>query len=1554
MSTFSHTNGPDCGDGGSWLPIFNKLNDYEDRIKKLEAILTDSSKAQTVDPSSSSVYRLEAQKVIATQELISNLKTTLKEITGTGSTVLADTTVSALADKGQLSVGTTLLVNGKSTLKDDVTINGDLNVNNIFASARLEFDTPRVCSITCNHYYVLAQLQKPAVTGTTGYYRPGIVFLHSKGTRQISALVMWTAKDVFVLYDKDKEIVDLAFGVANFPSGAYLYCYARTNGVGGNPQQTPNGLYKGQVNSLPTSNTPLNTFVVGDWVQLLPSHDIYVVNAINSDKSIAWQPYGTAYMSGVDLYASYINCEEVTSAVAISPSDLVNEVHCTNLSGIAFTFLDIANASIGQATIGDLTVNNNAKIGGNLAVTGDIDADDLHLTGALIVDKATTLNGATTIGDPKSKNTPLVVNGPTTLNGDTTIKGAVTVVEVNTNLIKDSAGHAIVQVDETGDKVTLGSGNHHTEIASQDRPTVLDNGSTEQIAYLKDFASSIVYQASVKFYDTDVAHLPTGKFPVTANQAQQDPSTWTGELNSGDEALILPANATNDTGGGYYVWGGTSWALNSSVGNPVNQQIWEWDAEYVMTGTDVYWHNARILWNPTSTYYTGQKVFIVNLPLENYYDMDQINSLFPDIANDPTKGLFGWPDWLTPIADAYATNPLNGTTTPNPKWINNKPVTGMSVLDGGEFKAGANFIWDYIVEGGDYTTLDSNIAATLTNSPTVDEYANVCVKVARGDKATLPSAAAALPPPYIGAKAGNINYMLYYCMDTEELFISNGTTWKRINDPHEYHIEQVFAQLDSNDPVSTDTSRSHTLTLDMQTYHEAIDGQSGSDPDGNYEIDIKHILLKLIDLSNTKEVAGGNTQFVVDNRRITFGQITRVNDETHVQVEVHVEDKLPHRFFSNPRPTGSDARDTYVMNGLDTTLTQQPDVTQPQQLLKVDARSANLADPYVDVSNPDSYHMEETVTIESADRILQALLTTGSNPLDRTLSLSSPRVQNIEKLTPRFVSATGDQLMDITPGDKSIRMTAKSGAGYNPMTGEFGPNVRPSLKVYGQLPAFVDGGGTYSPSDIFGATIADSEYQLQIFTDAANNCTMRWIRKLLPAASISYSGSTLSKPYGSNTQVVDVSADISFDPNPNSTVWLGSNGSPGTSSSPNPQIRASYDRATGTFSVEFRDPLAWPNLIPGTYNVRFTADAPSPATGGFAQVEIPVTITPVPSTNIAFLKPGTTDPRDQVRLYVGDQYENIAVNLLPIINSDQMVELTTTGWFSLNNPVTDKDHGTIVIPSTTPAGNYAVTIAANPLAGGAATLTKTCNIEIVQLTTQFVNTSGQAYEYYYNLAAPPSTPPVWNFDRVGGPGGPANDSFPDHNDGNTEAFLVTLSGANNEHVTVTLDTDYASFGVGKWVLNLKNELETVSTTITVYVFNGTMPPNWNPAAPATSIQVSSLQNMRETVPNGWTYRMGNQPNATINVDLIGPQPGCDDIIQYDWNVHSPSLMNTVDIQVLCPTGLGQTPNLSASIRIAYRDGAGRPVAEYTDNYVEVTFLNITRGVSGTLRIYIHL
>lgn len=527
------------------------------------------------------------------------------------------------------------------------------------------------------------------------------------------------------------------------------------------------------------------------------SKEIFKADQISANKIVALQFEGTNLLvtdaSIANLNAALSNLEKAivkdlvipVDGKALFEGDITFDTDVTFAQGLRD--LLVTNLTATNATVQDLVTTNSVTHNGkvqfldkltidsgleikNGMVADRIDATEVHTDTEVIdnltVATQTSLNGTTDINDVLNLNGNINVTGTTEVTGpfhavESNIDTANIDKVVTTDIVTPS-GNQIVKA-ESG-VITVGSHSVPTHIASSERPTVIDNNVEQEVAYLSDITNSVVYKGVVTFFASSIDTLPTTSVPTSSMSEYTVKEGDTALFSDGTTRELHTATFTNGV-----------WVQGDDVVIPI-ERAYEYSIRYQCFDGSDYWVRASLIWAPNAD--NPPYVTVLELPIEDFYTKAEINNLLKLFVNgdnytddqiDGDGRLYAYAgqnktqvNWLDERKTIPAVTPYTGDI-PNPAFIQNRPAAGISVFDGGSWD-GLNYPnWSSVVDGGDFTTISSEIEKTLEQ--TVGDrvtYPETIWRITHGTEDTMPTASA------------NTRYMLKFCTDTNKLYIDSG------------------------------------------------------------------------------------------------------------------------------------------------------------------------------------------------------------------------------------------------------------------------------------------------------------------------------------------------------------------------------------------------------------------------------------------------------------------------------------------------------------------------------------------------------------------------------------------------------------------------------------------------------------------------------------------------------------------------------------------------------------------------------------------------------------
>ena len=373
----------------------------------------------------------------------------------------------------------------------------------------------------------------------------------------------------------------------------------------------------------------------------------------------------------------------------------------------------------------------------------DLDIQDVHISGDLVVDK------------------PLII-------GD-----GKTFPELQTDLILDTERHPIVQVSHNSSgtgELQIGDKKNHqvvlnavpvNEPGGPARPVIDIDGTLRTIATVDEVVYGIQWQGAITLVTPDVATLTAlgTSLPISATEPPY-------VFQQGDTALIqtYDPNSPDSTlrGPQIYIYDlpTTSWNYHSTVVVPAGDAAYEWYGYRTDAPVDLYYSMSYIIWKPTKPLpVLADDWTWVNLPLEEYRNFREEDERNAAIL---AKALLQV-DYATKQIDSVDPD----TFKPNPAYMQNKPLVGVGVLDGGDFNningTTIQNTYTYHLDAGDFN--DTTGALQMALQATPGSAMNAIVKTAAGELDVT--------QPY--STNPNTTFMLKFDTITQRLFIDTGT-----------------------------------------------------------------------------------------------------------------------------------------------------------------------------------------------------------------------------------------------------------------------------------------------------------------------------------------------------------------------------------------------------------------------------------------------------------------------------------------------------------------------------------------------------------------------------------------------------------------------------------------------------------------------------------------------------------------------------------------------------------------------------------------------------------
>ena len=580
-----------------------------------------------------------------------------------------------------------LSVDGKITAKEQ-EIQGkftgkDIDVENIDAGSIINFNKHAVHGAICGHAYVLARTKK-LEQGPHFVQKPAIVFASSPQDPRIQLLVEFTTKALSVVYTK-KVAGDTTIFKDFTDNDGFVW---------------------------PGLGLSLHEF---DGFVYLVAH------GFRSDGTM-----GATFLGSSQFYISCINCEPVTLSGIMPSLTTGNRLTMVPLkydAGFAATNASFTDLSVTKFFVDDITAK-------DLKVTGSTSLQDVAIKKSLSVRENATFDKV--FAQNIDVEQDAIVRGKTKLDAVAT-ENLLVEKTITAETIQDKDGHTII--NSVGDITTVGDNKEKLLLQAKHRPEISDGGIIQRLAYLSDLVNSILYLGKVTLYSETLQDIK--EFFTNSS------GTKMYHIKDGDTQLVISNKEA--TVAKLYVFSGTAWVLQKDIPADTNGRAYQWHADFVKEVQDAYFHEAEIVWAPSAV--TDEKVSIINLPLEDYYNIEQIEKIKSVLLGLATTQT----DWL----NRQRVVVRDGIQYDNPAYLLNRPVTGISLLDGGNWDNGYPHP-QFVVLGGNFDELETNTKHIIDAD---NEYQNCIIRVMYGQKASLPQA------------REETKNTLKWCEDTAELFL---------------------------------------------------------------------------------------------------------------------------------------------------------------------------------------------------------------------------------------------------------------------------------------------------------------------------------------------------------------------------------------------------------------------------------------------------------------------------------------------------------------------------------------------------------------------------------------------------------------------------------------------------------------------------------------------------------------------------------------------------------------------------------------------------------------
>jgi hypothetical protein len=574
----------------------------------------------------------------------------------------------------------TLTEESKKVLQIKTLLKGlNIEADNIAAGPVLGFDkyyTPSmyISSDAVEKYYAIAELNRVTdrQTNDPTITLPSIVFLYNQDDPHVSAIVQATENGIAVLHSgrnfastQPAPIVKYAIFRTGQEANYHYYLGLHLIKGGETPGPVAANLKVALINALPVTEN-----ITG-----ISANDKPVAKVESSEEAA----FLVTKLKITSLDVNNLNVAEKLTAAETETGTL-----------------SVAGAASFST---DATIAGDVSIAGDVDILGDTTVRNLDVEGTFSIDPTTELDVAAIEAN--------------------TVKA---LQSVSSPIYQDSTGKRLIADDEG--VVKVGNTDSPLELYGNDtHPSYGINN--DKIALLKDIAGSIIYQGRLDLYTNTVPSDIPDPFPTK--------SDGTGLTPIRDGAVCLVIKTSEEFAKAYtqiYTAATKTWSDPVEIPAPAHEKTYQWHIDHLRENdgfyTDSFYHEAEVLWNPELS--GASRLSIINLPLEDYYTIEQVNELIDNDLDLSTRQA----DWL---ANSKTVPDHFDKLVDNPAYIRNKPVTGMSVLDGGAFTDQPHAQYpQYIVDGGAFNVLGNSrgkygsemvLPKTTTENWAVNDYAYV-------------------------------------------------------------------------------------------------------------------------------------------------------------------------------------------------------------------------------------------------------------------------------------------------------------------------------------------------------------------------------------------------------------------------------------------------------------------------------------------------------------------------------------------------------------------------------------------------------------------------------------------------------------------------------------------------------------------------------------------------------------------------------------------------------------------------------------------------------------
>lgn len=317
--------------------------------------------------------------------------------------------------------------------------------------------------------------------------------------------------------------------------------------------------------------------------------------------------------------------------------------------------------------------------------------------------------------------------------------GTTETMELITKHILDTDNVDIVNVDK--DSVEIGSDTKQLTLLSKDRPKIID----EFVSIVTDIHNHVSYQGHIRIFTKDLEKIKNLKeYPITKEEKYK--------LAEGDLCLVIEGNTDQFRLLEYikvkpdeYSWIYRNLDLKT---NKYSKKIFFWIADLCLF-TEPFYDEAIIIYDLDK-----KELFVQRVNFKNVYSKAEVDQKIKWL-----ESLFSvQPNWLEKERQLN----IKGKKFDNPAYILNKPITGVSLLCGGNWDEHNSLaiknqqqLPNFVAIGGCFDDQQTNIGHIATAN---NIYQNCIIQIMAGKKDSLPSA------------MEETKNTLKWCLDSGELF----------------------------------------------------------------------------------------------------------------------------------------------------------------------------------------------------------------------------------------------------------------------------------------------------------------------------------------------------------------------------------------------------------------------------------------------------------------------------------------------------------------------------------------------------------------------------------------------------------------------------------------------------------------------------------------------------------------------------------------------------------------------------------------------------------------